>query len=617
MEIYLLQAFVFFASAAIAVPLAKKIGLGVVPGYLIAGIILGPSGLSLIGEVEAVMHFTEFGVVMMLFIIGLEMKPSLLWKMRTKILGLGGGQVALTTAVIGSLLWISFPWQQALALGLILSLSSAAIVLQLLKEQRRQDRPEGEAILSVVLLHDLAVVPIIAVLPLLSNLEIPHAEGAHEAALIDLQHLSRLGHVLVILLAINLLVVVGRYALRPVFRAIARTNMRELFSAASLALVVGSALLMMAVGLPAPLGTFLAGVILADSEYKHELESNIEPFKGLLLGIFFISIGASLDFQLVAENGLFILGLVLILVVVKFAILYLMSRFTGLADFKTRGYFSIGLAQGGTFAFVLLPFAIQAGVVPPALADLALAAVVISMFLAPLMVAAWHRSMGTEDEAAEGHGEEAAPVIIAGFGRLGTDLGRLLISAGVRPVILDHDPDNVQQLRRLGFEAHYGDITRLDLLHAAGIERAKVLVITITDHQRALELIHLVKKHFHHIQIAVSTESWASYQELRALDVSLLRRESIGSALDLGADCLELLGMRPYKAQRLMRAFIHHEEEGMAAVHEAWKGPSREGFVTCIQEHGDKLRMILRQRQEEYLGEVGGAWAGPEDRGER
>ncbi|MBM9520123.1 cation:proton antiporter [Desulforhopalus vacuolatus] len=609
MEHFLLQIFVFFVAAAIAVPVAKKTGIGSVLGYLAAGVVIGPFGLSLIGDVESVMHFTEFGVVMMLFLIGLEMKPAVLWQMRNSILGLGGGQVVVTTLLIMFAgVWF-LPGRQALVLGLILSLSSTAIVLQLLKDRGRSDTSVGRSIFSVVLFHDLAIVPIMALLPLLATV------GAHESVqhkvLADISGFSGGVRFLLTMLAISAVFFMGRFVTKPLFRAIALTGMRELFAAASLALVVASSLLMTVVGLPAPLGTFLAGVVLAESEYRHELESNIEPFKGLLLGIFFISIGASLNFALLREQWWVVCLLVAGIVVFKFVVLYLIAVLFRLPAHE-RGYFSIVPAQGGTFAFILLPFAVQSGALPAVVAELVLTAVVITMFLTPLMATGWEKFIERRVESKKG-ADDLSPqgqrVIIAGFGRLGTDLGRLLISVGIKPVILDHDPVGVETLRNFGFKVFYGDVTRLDLLEAAGIAEASMLIVTISNAEKAKELVELVQKHYPHLEIAIAVDDWRAVFEMKDLGVSLIRRETRDSALDLGVDCLKLLGMHSYEAFRLLRMFKHQDLRASDDLYEVWREKGEETFISSFRDYNNNLTALLQRAQTTNMEEAGRGWA--------
>ena len=508
MEHFLLQLFIFLAAAAIAVPLAKKCGLGSILGYLLAGIVIGPFGLSLIGDIEEVMHFTEFGVVMMLFLVGLELKPSLLWQLRIPILGMGGTQVVLSSVAIGGAVSLSgLPWQQAVAIGLIVSLSSTAIVLQTLRERGVLNTSPGRSIFSVLLFQDLAVIPILAILPLLATAAVVD-NGPQGSALFDMSGLPGYVRILVTLLAVNFIFFVGKFASRPIFRAIASTRVHEIFVAAALALVVGISLLMMAVGLSPALGTFLAGVVLAESEYRHELESDIQPFKGLLLGIFFISIGASLNFTLIGDHALVIAAMVLGLLGIKWLVLMITGTLFKMPR-SERGLFAIALAQGGEFAFVLFQYAKVNGILPHNVVEPLISAVAISMFLTPLLFLLHARLAGGDDgegqdRAADAIGHQGNRVILAGFGRLGTDLGRFLIASGIRPVILDHDAANVDILRRFGFEVYYGDITRLDLLAAAGAAEAELIIITIGDVEKARELVRLVQKHYPHRKIAAN-----------------------------------------------------------------------------------------------------------------
>lgn len=611
MEQFLLQLFIFLAAAAIAVPIAKKIGLGSVLGYLIAGIIIGPFGLTLINEVEEIMHFTEFGVVMMLFLVGLELKPSLLWQLKTPILGMGGVQVVVTTIVISAIGFIFIPWQQALALGLILSLSSTAIVLQTLKEKGLMNTPTGRSIFSVLLFQDLAVIPMLALMPLLSTIHVSH-EGSESGVLFDIAVLPGYLQFLVTLLAIFAVFFVGKYLSRPMFRIIAATNIREIFVAAALVLVVGISLLMTVVGLSPALGTFLAGVVLADSEYRHELESDIEPFKGLLLGIFFISIGASLNFTLIGENILMILLVTTGLIVVKWLVLIITGYSFKLGK-RNVPLFAVALAQGGEFAFVLFQLAKSEGILPLSITEPLISAVAISMFLAPLLFILYEKFSKNEEikqdeEDDSKHMEGVSEkVILAGFGRLGIDLGRFLISAGVKPVILDNDASNVDVLRKFGFEVYYGDVTRLDLLESAGARDAKLLIITMADYEVSKKLIGLVKKHYPNLEVVVAAKDRSSVYKLMDLGVTHVKRETFGSAISLGQDALKLLGVDPYEAYRLMRIFRKNDEEMMPKLYKKYQ-EDREGYVSYYQNHMSNLEELMNQDSLSDSGEVDLAW---------
>jgi CPA2 family monovalent cation:H+ antiporter-2/glutathione-regulated potassium-efflux system ancillary protein KefC len=596
LETILIQLFVFLVSAAIAVPIAKKLGLGSILGYLIAGIVIGPFGLSLINDVETVMHFTEFGIVMMLFLVGLELKPSLLWEMRTPILGMGGLQVALTCIFISGLSFLFLPWQQAIAVGLILSLSSTAIVLQTLQEKNLMNTGPGKSVFSILLFQDLAVIPMLAFLPLLATAAI-HSDGHLESALFDISSLPTYLQLLATLLAIFSIFFLGKFASRPVFRAVAATQVREIFIAAALALIVGIYLLMTAVGLSPALGAFLAGVVLADSEYRHELESDIEPFKGLLLGIFFISIGASLNFILIGEQFLLIVGLTVALIALK-GLALLITAFLFKMEKREGSFLAVSLAQGGEFAFVLFQFAKANGVLPQSLVETLISAVAISMFLTPLFFQAYEKfaksKLEEEDETLvsdpiENHGEK---VILAGFGRLGIDLGRFLISAGIKPVIIDHDAANVEILRKFGFEVYYGDITRLDLLASAGAAEAKLLIITISNLDSSRKLIELVKKHYPHLEVIVNAYNRSTAYELMDLGMDHVRRETFGSALTLGRDALQILGFDPYDAYRMMRIFRKNDVDMMSVLYKKHRA-DEENYISYYQQLTADLEELM------------------------
>lgn len=557
------QAFVYLTAAVIAVPVAKRLGLGSVLGYLIAGFVIGPYALGLIGEEgQDVMHFAEFGVVMMLFLVGLELQPSLLWKWRKSILGLGGMQVGLTTLVISAavLLLTDFVWQTALAIGLTLALSSTAIVLQTLTEKGLMKTEGGQNAFSVLLFQDIAVIPILAIFPLLSL-----NNGEYHESHLWIDHFSIGIKTLIIFGVIASIVGVGKYLVSPIFRLIAQTRLRELFTAASLLLIIGITLLMTQIGLSPALGTFLAGVVLAQSEYRHELETDIEPFKGLLLGLFFIAVGASIDFQLINEQlgliGLLVLGLM----VVKFFILLTVGRVFGLRH-DSNFLFTFSLAQGGEFAFVLFSFALQNGVMTSEVTDPLLAAVVISMALTPLLMIVNERLIqprfGTkEKENIEADNiDEQQDVIIAGFGRFGSTIGRLLQANGIYATYLDVDPNTVELLRNLGLKVFYGDASRRDLLKAAGAESAKLLIIAVDESDKCLKITETAQKHFPHLKIMARTQSWTHSFEMMDLGIEDFYREYTDSALRLGANALKDMGLRQYQIQRSLKQFRKYDD---------------------------------------------------------
>ena len=618
MEQFLLQLFIFLTSAAIAVPVAKKFGLGSVLGYLIAGIVIGPYGLSLIDHVEDVMHFTEFGVVMMLFLVGLELKPSLLWQMRTPILGMGGMQVVATSIVVSVVSLVFLPWQQALAVGLILSLSSTAIVLQTLREKGLMNTSGGRSIFSVLLFQDLAVIPMLALLPFLATVTLHDDGHHHESALLDISSLPGYLQAIITLLAILSIFLLGKFASRPIFRAIAKTRVREIFVAVALALVVGISLLMTVVGLSPALGAFLAGVVLADSEYRHELEDDLDPFKGLLLGIFFISIGASLNFTLIGNEILLIAGLTAGLIALKWLVLFGTGQVFKMAK-QERSLFAVALAQGGEFAFVLFQFSKTNGILPDGTIDPIISAVAISMFLTPLLFMVYDKLNLGDQRSNEGERESdkidhsGHKVILAGFGRLGTDLGRFLISAGTKPVILDHDAANVDVLRKFGFEVYYGDITRIDLLEAAGAAEAELLIIAIRDVEKSSKLVELCAKHYPDLKIVANAADRSSAYKLMDLGVTQIRRETFYSAVALGQVALQQLGTHPYEAHRLMRIFQKNDEAMLPKLYKTYR-EDKENYILMYQKHTADLEELMTLDLNLDMEELDKAWtaANPE-----
>ena len=574
------QAFVYLSAAVVAVPIAKRLGLGSVLGYLLAGMVIGPFGLGLIGEEgQDVMHFAEFGVVMMLFVIGLELRPRLLWRMRGPILGVGGLQVGLTTLVLGGAgMAVGLPWQTALAIGMTLALSSTAIVLQTLNEKGLMQTDGGQSAFAVLLFQDIAVIPILALMPLLAVSgsgmdEAAHATGGYgtDAAVQAstwVEGLPAWEQTLLVLLAVGSIVIGGRYLMRPVFRMIARTRLRELFTATALLLVIGIALLMTQVGLSPALGTFVAGVVLANSEYRHELESEIDPFKGLLLAVFFIAVGASVDFQLIQTEPQLILGILAVLMVVKFAVLFALGH--GFRMGLDQNFlFAFALAQGGEFAFVLFSFATQNRVIPEDITAPLIAAVAVSMALTPVLMLVNEKLIqprfgtreSTERRPDDIHSESA--VIIAGFGRFGSIVGRFLRANGIQPTVLEYNSDRVELLRKLGLEVYYGDASRKDLLEAAGAERARLLVIALEEHERALSIVDTVQKHFPHLTILARAAGRPEAYELLDRGVEHVYRETLDTSLRTGVDVLRLLGRRAYTGHRSARLFRRHDEESV------------------------------------------------------
>ena len=559
------EAFVYLLAAVVAVPVARRLGLGSVLGYLIAGVIIGPFVLGAVTtEGEDVLHFAEFGVVMMLFVIGLELQPEKLWRLRLPILGMGGTQVFATAVLIAAAtLAFGFSWRVAVAVGLILALSSTAIVLQTFQEKDLMRTEAGQNGFSVLLFQDIAVIPIIALLPLLAVSGIAEGDGHADETLVS--GLPAWGQALAVLAAIAAVLFGGRYLLRPIFRFIAGAGVREVFTAAALLIVVGIALLMTEVGLSPALGAFVAGVVLADSEYRHELEGDIEPFKGLLLGLFFISVGAQIDFDVIGGTPLEIAGVVVGLVLLKIAVLWAIGYRFGMG-FDQRAIFAFSLAQGGEFAFVLLSLSEQEGVLESGVTDPLVGAVAISMAITPLLLlVAEHLILPRYGTRTEERREPDAVdvrnrVIMAGFGRFGNYVGRLLRANGVGVTVLDSNPDHIEVLRKLGIKSFYGDATRVDLLGAAGAEEAELIVLSMGDVDTQIELVEKIRAHFPQLTILARARGRREATRLLNAGVEHVYRETMDSGLALGTDALALLGFRKHQAMRSARTFRYHDE---------------------------------------------------------
>ena len=594
------QALVYLTAAVVSVPIAKRLGLGSVLGYLLAGVVIGPFALGLVGEEgQDVLHFAEFGVVMMLFLIGLELEPSRVWRLRAPILGLGGLQVGVTTVVLTAIaLGLGVEWRTALAVGVILALSSTAIVLQTLNEKGLLTTHGGQSSFSVLLFQDIAVIPILALLPLLAVAEAT-GHGVVDAAHDDtwVTGLSGWAETLAVVAAVLAIVLAGRFLLQPAFRAIAKTGMRELFTAAALLLVIATAILMTKVGLSPALGTFLAGVVLARSEYRHELESNVEPFKGLLLGLFFISIGAAIDFGLIGESPGLIVGLMAVLIVAKFAVLLLLGRVFKLS-FDQNLMFAFSLAQAGEFAFVLLSFAVRYQVVGETMAGTLIAVVALTMAMTPILMLVNERlvqprfgTRATEEREAD-EIDQRSDVIIAGFGSFGSIIGRLLRANGVGATVLDLDSDRVDVLRKLGLTVFYGDASRLDLLHAAGAGEARLLILALDDVEKNREMAATVKKHFPQLTVLARAPSRTEAYELMDAGVDHVFRDKLDSSLRLGEQALRLLGFRGHHAHRAAQTFRRHDEEALRDL--AAMRHDRSLYLSAARQRIEDLEELLR-----------------------
>jgi monovalent cation:proton antiporter-2 (CPA2) family protein len=562
LDAFLLGAFIYLAAAVISVPIATRLGMGSVLGYLIAGMLIGPSALGLVGsEGEDVLHFAEFGVIVMLFLVGLELQPSKLWTLRKPILGLGGLQVVGTAVALAlSAMAIGLGWKAALTIGLILAMSSTAIVLQSLTERRKLKTSGGQAVFSVLLFQDVAVIPILALLPVLAT---DGAATSHGGS--ALSNLPAWQQAFIVFAAVALIVLAGRYLMRPLFRLIAMTGLREIFVALALALVVGITLLMETVGLSPALGTFLAGVLLAESEYRHELEMDLDPFRGLLLAVFFIAVGAGIDFKLIASAPTLIIGAVLAFVAIKLVVLYAIAR---LARMKAprASLFSFSLAQGGEFAFVLISFAAGLGLLAATQANMLIVIVALSMALAPLLMMIDARvvqprldgkGIKREADRIEPAGSQA---IILGHGRFGMTVGRVLAANGSKATVLDHDAEQIDALRRFGFKVFYGDASREDLLEAAGAADAKILVIAIDDREKTMQIIETAQRNFPHLEIFARAFDRPHAYTLLNAGVTHVYREVFDSSLAMAEDALVALGQHPYEAAQAARLFRKHDE---------------------------------------------------------
>jgi monovalent cation:proton antiporter-2 (CPA2) family protein len=559
----LIQALVYLAAGVFSVPIAKRLGLGSVLGYLIAGAAIGPFVLHLVGQQADVMGFAEFGVVILLFLIGLEVRPALLWSLRGAIFGLGGAQVAATAvAVGGAAMLLGMPWKSALAVGFVMSMSSTAIVLQTLEERGIRHGPVGQASFGVLLLQDLAVIPLFALLPLLSPQGVM-APGDGSGSL--LAHQPAWLQAVAGLAAVAAVIGGGRYLVRPVFRFIAAARLREIFTASALLLVIAVAVLMGLVGLSPALGAFLAGVVLAESEFRRELETDIEPFRGLLLGLFFITVGASLDFRVVAGQPLRLAAAVIGVMAVKGVVMYLLARLDKLGR-RDAAAVAVSLSQVGEFAFVLIGLIAADRIIGREAAAFLTAVVALSMALSPLAMAAYDginaRLADRKDRQKPDTGpfDEGYPdVIIAGFGRFGQVAGRLLTANKFKTVVLDASIEHIELLRRFGRRVHYGDATRLDLLRQAGAEHAKVLLVAIDDTDGTSRLVETAKEAFPHLKIIARAWDRRHAYDLLRNGADEVERETFESALMMGVKTLKTLGFRAERATRAANLFRAHD----------------------------------------------------------
>ncbi|MGZ5042145.1 MAG: glutathione-regulated potassium-efflux system protein KefC [Usitatibacter sp.] len=587
------EALIFLAAAVICVPIAARLGLGSVMGYLIAGAAIGPWGFGFIGDVASTQNLAELGVVLMLFVIGLELDPRRLMAMRSTVFGGGSLQLAVSGAVLmGGLMAVGLAWQAALVGGLALALSSTAIATQAMTERGELDTPTGRSAFGILLFQDIAAIPLIALVPVLARVETPGSDPLWMRAGLAVA-------------AIAGVVVIGRLFIRPALRLIARIDIRELFTAFTLLLVIGVAELMSLAGLSMAMGAFLAGVLLASSEFRHALESDIEPFKGLLLGLFFISVGMTIDFGLLASRPLAVALLVAGFVALKFVSLWAVARMLDIC--RDRWHFAALLAQGGEFAFVVFGVARESRLFSAEWEALLTVTVALSMALTPLMLILNDRlaRRAPKDEKAADTIDAQAPVIIAGFGRFGQIVGRLLLANDIRAVVLDHDPDQIESLRKFGYRVFYGDATRLDLLEAAGARHARLLVNAIDDVEASILLVDRVRANFPSLPILSRARNVSHYFELKLRGVQVAERETFESALRVGRAALERLGFDPFRARELADLFRRHNIASVDATLPFYQDEARR--LSIARQGREELEQQFARDRERFEREHGGA----------
>ena len=595
---FLFDAIVYILAAIVCVPIAKKLGMGSVLGYLIAGILIGPYVFGFIQDGESgqdIMHSTEFGVVMMLFLIGLELEPKNLWKMRGLIFNVGLTQVLVTsTLIFGIGLLLNFSWQISLTMGMAMALSSTAIVLQSLKEKNQLDSASGKMSFGVLLMQDIAVIPILAILPLLAT-EVVHTEGGDHGGILE----SQPGWIqtLMIIGAIGLIVLMGRFGFGPLLNWVSKTKLRELFTASALLIVVGIAFLMGLVGLSPALGTFLAGVILANSPYKHALESDLDPFKGLLLGLFFMAVGATINFELILDNPSFLLLFTLGIMAVKTLVLFGIGYFKKLSLSENLGY-STGLAQVSEFSFVIYAFALQLGYFGAEISDSLMAVTALSMTFTPILSLVLDKAVLNKLNQAPSKPKREADsisekheVILVGFSHFGSTLGRFLRANGVEATVLDFDPDQVDFLRRMGFKVFYGDATREDMLHSAGAESAKILISAINSEETNKKLIEVCREHFPHLEVMIRAKNRYDAYEYMEMGIESIYREHLDTSIRMGEDALKKLGFRAYTVHRLAAQFKKYDEDALKIL--AQYKNDQEAYISKVKKQIEQQEMMI------------------------
>ncbi len=606
---WLLTSLALFGAAVVVVPLTQALGLGSIIGYLLAGFLLGPQALGMVGDPETVLHFAEFGVVLMLFLVGLELEPHRLWALRRPIFGWGTVQVVGCTLLLtGVGVAAGAPWRWAVAGALGLALSSTAIALQVMQQRHLLGTASGQAAFSILLFQDVAAIPILALIPLL---------GGDDESFFD----HPLNKALKAVAAVLLVILVGRLLLRHALRWVARQGTPEIFTAASLGLVIGIAALMEAVGLSMALGAFLGGVLLAESEYRRQLETDLEPFKGLLLGLFFMAVGMSVDVRALLAHPWIVAGLLLGFMAVKIATIAAMARLMKLPLLE-RPVFTLLLAQGGEFAFVVYQLAVGEEVFKASVGSVLVGTVALSMLVTPLLMAAVDRwikprllqvERGDRPLPAELNEPQEAPILICGFGRYGQIIGRLLYANGLKPTVLDHDAEQVDALRGFGFRVHYGDSTRLDLLRIAGAGQARVIVVAVDDPEQSLKIVDLAREHFPQAELVVRARNVGHYYKLRERGITAVDREMFESSLRSGRRVLEAVGWRPHHARKMALKFREHN---LSLLEQLWPHHGDQDRLVALAKQGRaqleevfaKERELRRETVKQRTG-----WEAPED----
>ncbi|WP_285126962.1 glutathione-regulated potassium-efflux system protein KefB [Leclercia adecarboxylata] len=590
----LLAGGLFLLAAVVAVPLASRLGIGAVLGYLLAGIAIGPWGLGFISDVDEILHFSELGVVFLMFIIGLELNPAKLWQLRRSIFGVGAAQVIGSAVILGGLLMLAqFSWQAAVVGGIGLAMSSTAMALQLMRDKGMNRNETGQLGFSVLLFQDLAVIPALALVPLLAGSGDEHFDW------------MKIG---MKVLAFGGMLVGGRYLLRPVFRFIAASGVREVFTAATLLLVLGSALFMDALGLSMALGTFIAGVLLAESEYRHELEIAIDPFKGLLLGLFFISVGMALNLGVLYTHILAVLLGVAVLIAVKMLVLYVLARVYGLRH-PERAQLAGVLSQGGEFAFVLFSTASSQRLFQHDQMALLLVTVTLSMMTTPLLMKLIDKRLSRRLNAPEDEHEapwvddDKPQVIVVGFGRFGQVIGRLLMANKMRVTVLERDISAVNLMRKYGYKVYYGDATQVELLRSAGAEAAESIVITCNEPEDTMKLVQICQQHFPHLHILARARGRVEAHELLQAGVTQFTRETFSSALELGRKTLVTLGMHPHQAQR---AQLHFRRLDMMMLRELMPVHTDTVQISRVREARRELEEIFQREMQQERRQLDG-----------